>query len=338
MPRAARTMRRADGSSLASASSAREWMFSGLRSRVPKVAQACFRFLGSRDTNRRAPEKGPSKSDGSSQLNRAAAPRRGRRGERWHELPSRCTFCVSRRDRRRRTARTATATRRARNRTRLLFRHIPRSGRRARRESLDPSVPRPRVETPRWTCRRASDAGACSRLSARASSTGDELRLERLERLLEARSSRLARARFVRGPAFVLRHDWMRRDETGPKTKRAPGPHIRERAPTRRRRVRSARPAWRPSRVSRRAARGAGRLARSEPRTANRESGTSETTRRRAPLRNLPVARNPSITLRCGSTPRRRPPSPSARLACAPCASPSRAPHPAGTSCGSRGA
>ena len=137
----------------------------------------------------RAPKKGSSGTKGSSQRNRAAAPRRGGRGEKWHGLQSQCTSCVSRRDCRRRTARASTTrqTRRARNRTRLLFRHIPCSGHRA--ESVDPSVPRRRVETTRATLRRASGACDCSRLFARASSATDGLRLERLERLLEARSS-----------------------------------------------------------------------------------------------------------------------------------------------------
>ena len=47
-------VRRSEGTSLTSAPNAREWKCRGSRSRAPKVARPCFRFLGCRDTNRRA--------------------------------------------------------------------------------------------------------------------------------------------------------------------------------------------------------------------------------------------------------------------------------------------
>ena len=183
-------VRHSEETSLTSAPNAREWKCRGSRSRAQSgTAVFSVSWMSRHESSRGAARPKKANPDRKARHNGTALLplRRGGRGEKWHELPSQYTSCVSRRDCRRRTARASTTTRRARNRTRLLFRHIPCSGHRA--ESVDPSVPRRRVETTRATPRRASGAGDCSRLFARASSATDGLRLERLEPLLEARSS-----------------------------------------------------------------------------------------------------------------------------------------------------
>ena len=321
-PRAARAVRHACGTSLTGAPNAREWKCRGRE--CPKRHVLVFWFLGCRDTNRRArPKKARPKRRA---RHNGTAPAGGSGGERWREPPSRCTSCASRRACRRRTARAATATRRARNRTRPLFRPIPCWGHRARRESIDPPVPRRRVETTRRTPRRASDADACSRLSARASSASEGLRLDRLERLLEARSSsRSSKVRF--GPGRVreippARRPRRARARVGPK--REPGRVREETYLARRHASPGSLSAWRPSRASRRR-RGA-RVERGR-RANGTETKTKTKTKEKKPSRRVFV-----------STPRRRPPSRSTSRACAPCASPSLDLCPAGTRCGSRGA
>ena len=123
--------------------------------------------------------------------------------------------------------------------------------------------------------------------------------------------------------------------------RREPG-RLHESARRLRRRVRSE-PAWRPSRDSRRR-RGA-RLAEPNERSRGRTTKRIWNAGTRAPKTSVPrslqvllkVKKNPSRR-RCASTPARRLRSRSASRACAPRASPSRAPRPAGTSCGSRSA
>jgi hypothetical protein len=321
-PRAARAVRHACGTSLTGAPNAREWKCRGRE--CPKRRVLVFWFLGCRDTNRRArPKKARPKRRA---RHNGTAPAGGSGGERWREPPSRCTSCASRRACRRRTARAATATRRARNRTRPLFRPIPCWRHRARRESIDPPVPRRRVETTRRTPRRASDADACSRLSARASSASEGLRLERLERLLEARSSsRSSKVRF--GPGRV------REIPPGETTKA----RARARRSETRKETRSRRDVSCPSPRESRKLVGLATLARLAPATwrarrtrppRERDENENETkTKEKKPSRRVFV-----------STPRRRPPSRSTSRACAPCASPSLDLCPAGTRCGSRGA
>ena len=319
-PRAARAVRHACGTSLTGAPNAREWKCRGRE--CPKRRVLVFWFLGCRDTNRRArPKKARPKRRA---RHNGTAPAGGSGGERWREPPSRCTSCASRRACRRRTARAATATRLARNRTRPLFWPIPCWRHRARRESIDPPVPRRRVETTRRTPSRASDADACSRLSALASSASEGLRLERLERLLEARSSsRSSKVRF--GPGRVreiprARRPRRARARVGPK--REPGRVREETYLARRHASPGSLSAWRPSRASRRR-----RGARVERGRRANGTKTKTKTKEKKPSRRVFV-----------STPRRRPPSRSTSRACAPCASPSLDLCPAGTRCGSRGA
>ena len=231
----------------------------------------------------RALEKGSSGTKGSSQRNRAAAPRRGGRGEKWHGLQSQCTSCVSRRDCRRRTARASTT----------------RQTRRAREPHAPPFSAHPVFGPSRGVGRPVRPA------TARRDDTGDTQARIRRMRLFASVRARLQRDRrssprasraSPRGSfklTLVTGAFRSRSNASGEKKgarargdpRREPG-RLHESARRLRRRVRSE-PAWRPSRDSRRR-RGA-RLA--EPNERSRGRTTKRIFRgTRAPKTSVPCS------------------------------------------------